>query len=68
MTDRVVSDIDERTNTNETTTNEDPPIEGVVGGRPLPRGNYYSDWYDTSAWSAIDWSEPVTEDNNEDPF
>jgi len=68
MTDRVVSDIDERTNTNEATTNEDPPIEDVVGGRPLPRGNYYSDWYDTSAWSAIDWSEPVTEDNNEDPF
>jgi hypothetical protein len=59
MTDRVVADIE--------TTNEAPPIEGAVEGITLPRGNYYSDWYDTSAWTSMDLSESETE-NNEEPF
>jgi hypothetical protein len=65
MADRVVQDID----TNERITNEvAPPIEGaVVEGRTRPRGNYYSDWYDTSDWTSLEWTD-TTDENNEDPF
>ena len=62
MTTRVVEDID----TNET-TNEAPPIEGAVEGRTRARGNYYTDWYDTSDWTSLEWTD-TTDENNEDPF
>lgn len=47
---------------------QDPTPEGppIRGHRTLPRGNYLSDWYDNSTWSAMDWN--VTEENNEEPF
>lgn len=68
ITSRIVADVDLTNEVATETPTDAPPIEGAVDTLPRPRVNYYSDWYDTSAWSAIDWSEPVTEDNNEDPF